>query len=126
MPIKHKQMKWNPSKLVNMAAKIGEPVKSVIEKILSSRAHPEQGYRAALGVLRLGRLLGDDRLINACIKAIELGAPTYKSIKAILENGQDRCEIPQQESRGLSKHKNIRGSKYYQNKEKTNAAATNH
>lgn len=126
MPPQHKAMKWNPGKLVNMAAKIGESVKSVIETILNSRPHPEQGYRASLGVLRLGRLLGNDRLINACKKAIEIGSPTYKSIKAILENGQDRCALSEQENRELPKHQNIRGSKYYKKEENTDAASTNH
>lgn len=126
MPAQHKAMKWSPSKLIKMAAKIDQAVKSVIETILNSRPHPEQGYRASLGVLRLGRLLGDDRLTNACKKAIELGSPTYKSIKAILENGQDRCLLPQQENRDLPKHQNIRGAEYYKHEEDTNAAATNH
>ncbi len=126
MPSQHKAMKWSPSKLIYFGEKVGKPVKSVIENILNSRKHPEQGYRASLGLLRLGRLLGNDRLLNACKKAIELQSPTFKSVKAILENGQDRCLTLQEEDRKLPKHKNIRGAKYYLQKEEPDAAATNH
>ena len=36
------------------------------EKIMAERPHPEQGYRACLGVIRLGKSFGQDRLEAAC------------------------------------------------------------
>lgn len=127
MPPQHKFMKWQPGKLLFIAEKIGEPVKRVLEEIFKARPHPEQGFRSALGLLRLGRILGEERLLNACKKAIDIGSPKYKSVKAILESGQDRCISDKDENKQLPKHENIRGMAYYQTKEEDDdAAATNH
>ena len=110
-----------------MGEKIGEPVKTVVEAIFNSKSHPEQGFRAALGLFRLARVLGDDRLLNACKKAISLGSPTYKSVKSILETGQDKCLSVTTEEQKLPVHENIRGAAYYQNSEESqNASTTNH
>ncbi|PKL49062.1 MAG: hypothetical protein CVV42_07810 [Candidatus Riflebacteria bacterium HGW-Riflebacteria-2] len=110
-----------------MSEKIGEPVKSVIEAIFKARPHPKQGFRSALGLLRFGRILGEERLLNACKKAIDIGSPKYKSVKAILESGQDRCFSDKSENRQLPKHENIRGKAYYQTKEEENdVVTTNH
>ena len=111
-----------------MGKQIGEPVKIVVEEILKSRPHPEQGFRAALGLLRLGKTMGEERLRNACQFAIALGSPKYRSVRAILENGQDRrSHTTDDKCQVLPVHQNIRGSKYYQRKEEgDNAIAANH
>lgn len=127
MPPQHQFLRWPPSKLVAMGEKIGEPVKAVVEAVFKSKSHPEQGFRAALGLLRLARVLGEDRLLNACKKAISLGSPTYKSVKSILETGQDKCLSTTAEEQKLPVHENIRGAAYYQNSEESqNASTTNH
>ena len=127
MPPHHKFRKWPPEKLIRLGDKIGTSVKRVVEEILKSRPHPEQGFRAALGLLRLGRTLGDDRLEKACKIAIELGSPRYRSVRSILETGQDKRSFPNEsKSRALPHHSNIRGAKYYQQKEDENASPTNH
>jgi hypothetical protein len=56
---------------------------------LESRPHPEQGYRACLGLLRLGKRHGDDRLEAACRPALAISAPYYRTIKSILGNGSN-------------------------------------
>lgn len=128
MPPHHKFVKWPPSKLVYLAGKIGHSVKTVVEEILKSRRHPEQGFRSALGLLRLGKSLGEDRLENACRKAIDLGCPRYKSVRSILETGQDK--IPSShDNKHLAHpvHENIRGADYYRREEEDcNASSTNH
>jgi hypothetical protein len=47
--------------------------------ILESRPHPEQGYRASIGILRLARHYGADRLEAACER---LRAPISTSVRA--------------------------------------------
>jgi transposase len=81
---------------------------------LESRPHPEQGYRACLGILRLVRQYGADRLEAACDRGLDIGARSYGSIQSILKHGLDKR--PAQTARQgelLPSHPNIRGSRYY-------------
>ncbi len=64
---------------------------AVVEHLLlRSKPHPEQGYRACLGLLSLSREYGDERLEAASTLAVRLRSPTRKSVKSILESGRDR------------------------------------
>jgi transposase len=62
--------KWNPAFFINWASGVGEPTKRLIEKILQSKAHPEQGYKSCLGILTLAkeRGIGKERVNNACTR----------------------------------------------------------
>lgn len=123
MPPHHKFVRWSPEKLIEKGAKIGPSVKKVIENIINSRKYPEQGFRSALGILRLANKTGNKRLSDACIVAIRLGSPKYKTVRTILENGQDKkanAEISEDQT--LPKHANIRGENYF--KENNNHAHT--
>ncbi len=62
----------------------------LVEVILKSRPHPEHGYRACLGLMRLGRQYGNERLRGACARALAIGSPTHRSVGAILQSGLDR------------------------------------
>jgi hypothetical protein len=56
---------------------------------LEQRPHPEQGFRACLGIVRLAGLYGAERLEAAAERAIDVGARTYDSVKSILANNLD-------------------------------------
>jgi transposase len=86
----------------------------VVETVLESRPHPEQGYRSCLGILRLSKHYGKERLDAACRRALEINALSYKSIKSILENGLDRQRVRPRRSVQPPLHGNIRGNGYYQ------------
>jgi len=58
--------------------------------ILRDRRHPEQGFRACLGIMRLARPHGDERLEAACGRALEINARSYASVKSILQNNLER------------------------------------
>jgi hypothetical protein len=46
MPPSHqKYLEWTPSRIVTWAKKIGPSTAELIQKIISSRVHPEQAYR---------------------------------------------------------------------------------
>src|SRR4051812_22884527 len=68
------------------AAAIGPATAALCELILDERAHPEQGFRACLGIIRLARSYGNERLDAAATRAIDIGARTYGSVKSILAN----------------------------------------
>lgn len=117
MPESHREyMQWTPSRIINWAAKTGPCTGTVAERILASKRHPEQGYRACLGVKRLGEKYGQTRLETASERALLIGSPSYKTIKSILEKGLDKQTSfsDVQENKGkLPEHDNIRGPGYY-------------
>jgi len=82
---------------------------------LEDKPHPEQGYRACLGIMRLGRRYGTDRLESACRRAVLLGACSYQSIKSILATAADRQPLPANETAAGQTilHENLRGRDYY-------------
>jgi hypothetical protein len=81
---------------------------------LGGRQHPQQAYRACLGILRMGKSYGRDRLEAACRRAIDLKAPSYKFIASTLKNGLDRQPEPVTDQAALPlTHANVRGPSYY-------------
>jgi hypothetical protein len=80
--------------------------------------HPEPGFRACLGLLRLGERYGAARLEAACLRAEQLRSYSYRTVDNILRHGQDRVPLPDAEAprRVLPFHSNIRGAAYYRRK----------
>src|SRR6202162_3128159 len=96
------------------ARKIGKATAALCEQILESRPHPEQGYRACLGIVRLAGSYGAARVEAAAERAIEIGARTYGSVKSILDNKLDRRPAPNHPAETAPiRHPNIRGPRYY-------------
>jgi transposase len=116
MPKAHQEYAaWTPQRLVGWAAKTGPDTAALVEKILASRAHPQQGFRSALGLLRLGKTYGQERLEAACTRALAGAACSYKSVESILKTGLDRQPLPQTTAPSAPiAHRNIRGTNYYQ------------
>jgi len=115
MPTSHRQYaEWTPQRLVRWAEKTGPATASLVQNILERRAHPQQGFRSCLGIMRLGKSFGEERLEAACRRALTLGACSYKSIESILRQGLDNRALPEQQELELAiAHENIRGSDYY-------------
>lgn len=104
---------WNPDFFLSWADGIGEPTKKLIEKILESQTHPEQGYKSCLGVLSFTRKVGKERLNNACERALSFGEYKYSIVKKILDKGLDKEPIQQEVQFVIPFHENIRGETYY-------------
>lgn len=119
MPKAHQQyLEWTPSRILRWATEVGPSTAKVCDRIMASRPHPEHGYRACLGILRLGNEYGRDRLEAACARAAALGAYGYRNVKSILKTGLDRQQLPspagEPEAPAPIRHDNIRGPDYYQ------------
>lgn len=123
MPKAHQQYaEWTPQRLVLWAAKTGEATARVVATILTSRPHPQQGFRACLGLMRLGKRYGEDRLEAACRRALRIGACSYKSIESILKHDLDQQPLPgQPPAAPVITHDNIRGAQYYHTNEGASA-----
>ena len=115
MPAAHQNyLEWTPSKIVSWAHKTGPATAELVQKIIDSRAHPEQAYRSCLGILRLEKHYSGPRLENGCLRALKFGALSFKALRNILANGLDRLEEkPDGSQPALPDHENIRGSGYY-------------
>lgn len=110
----HKYLtEWNPERFIKWAESIDEQVKVFIIRLMESKTHPEQSYKACQGVLGYERKVGRERLINACRRAIEYENYSYHAIKTILENKYDMLSYSELTTE-IPLHENIRGENYYQ------------
>jgi transposase len=115
MPSSHRRhAQWTPSRIVHWAEKTGPSTAQFIESLLASRPHPEQGFRSALGVLRLEKRYGPERLELACARSLAIHSFSYKSVASILQHGLDRRPLVEVPSRANPTHANVRGANYYQ------------
>lgn len=119
MPKAHQDyVKWNPERLYKWALTIGENTALLIEEVIKLHKIPQQGFRSCLGILRMSKQYGNERLENAAIRAIHFGAFRYKNIESILKNGLDQQPLPKPASKssaasGTPHHENVRGENYY-------------
>ena len=116
MPSSHRRFAdWTIERLRREAWAVGASTAMLCELILESRRHPEQGFRACMGIIRLVKSYGRERVEAACLRALEIGARTYRSVKSILDNNLDRqaaAAKPNPEAPGIV-HTHIRGPRYY-------------
>lgn len=114
MPSSHRRYReWTPAKIREEAARIGPMLALLVDKIIEDRPHPEQGYRSCLGIIGLARRFGPQRLEAAALRALEIHARNYPSVKSILEKGLDRVPTRKSPEREPILHANIRGPGYY-------------
>ena len=116
MPRSHQAyLEWTPSRIVGWAEKTGPATAALAAAIMEGRAHPQQGFRSCLGVMRLGKEYGPQRLEAACVRALAVNAISYRSVRSILQTCLDKQPLPgkQEPQTGIDDHPNIRGSDYY-------------
>jgi len=115
MPASHRaHLEWTPAKLISWGERIGAATAAVVRWQMEHRPHPEQGYRACLGLQRLARQYGSPRMEAACARAQSIRSPTYRSVSSILKSGLDRQLTPAPQGQtALPLHENLRGPDYY-------------
>ena len=118
MPSAHRaHAEWTPSRLIRWAQQTGPDTGRLVAGILDRRPHPEQGYRACLGLMRLGRQYGADRLEAASARAMRLQSYSYRTVRNILSSAQDQLPFENTATEPTPHHANIRGAAYYANPE---------
>jgi len=114
MPSSHRRYAdWTPERITRQAGEIGRNTSALVEIILRQRTHPEQGFRACVGILRLVKTYGRERLEAACSRALEIGARSYSSVNSILKNNLDRQRPAKPADGPAIAHDNIRGPTYF-------------
>ena len=114
MPSSHRRYAdWTPESLRRRAGEIGRSTSALVDIIMRERTHPEQGFRACVGILRFARTYGTERLEAACARALQIGARSYSSVKSILKNDLDRRRPEPATDGPAIVHANIRGPTYF-------------
>ena len=94
------------------AASVGPDTAALVDVIVRSRPHPEQGFRSCIGILGLVKRFGAGRVDAACARALVLSTRSYSSVAAILKNHREHATAATAETAILI-HENIRGPGYY-------------
>jgi len=106
---------WTPSRLIRWASQSGPAVGELVERLLKEKPHPEMGFKAGMGLIRLGKVHGAERLDAACRRALALRSHAYTTVKNILASRTDQLPLPLDEDKRttLQLHENVRGGSYY-------------
>jgi len=108
-PAHQKHIEWNPARLYKWAEKIGPATRNLIEKVIKSKFHPQQGFRPAMGILRLSKTYSESRLENAAELALKFGFVRVRQISDLLKHGMDKKDQPTV----CVENKNSRGKTYF-------------
>jgi len=115
MPKSHQAyLEWDVPRILAWANKQGQSVATLAKAIMDARADPQQGFRSCMGLMRLGKRYGTERLGTACERALNIGAYSYKSVESILKNNLDQRALPTKSNeQDIPEHEHVRGSHYY-------------
>lgn len=83
---------WDAGRIRRWAERVGPSCAGVVERIFQSVKFEEQGFNAALAVLRLSHRYSAARLERACGMALATGkrSPRYRDVEPIPKGNQDR------------------------------------
>lgn len=115
-PKAHQQyLDWTPSRLLSWADVAGPHTGELFRQILATKPHPEMGYRACLGLVRLSGKYTVERLEAAAARALHFGAYSFASVVSILQHRLEDQPLPETMvvSPPLVIHANIRGAAYF-------------
>jgi transposase len=115
MPQGHRKMSLGLEGVMAWAATVGPMAEAMVARVVAHNFIPEQGWRSARGLQRLGETYGNERMEQACARALRFGARSYKSIEQMLKHGRDRLPLPDDEAATdlAIQHENVRGPDYY-------------
>jgi transposase len=114
MPSSHRRFAdWTLESIKRQAGEVGPNTSALVDIILRERPHPEQGFRSCIGIIRLAKMYGRQRLDAACERALDIRTRSYRSVKSILQNSLDRKRPEKAADEPAIVHSNIRGRDYY-------------
>lgn len=119
MPANHRhqaaQKGWNAEYFEKLAAAVGPATLAGVKRILASKAFFEQTYNSCLGILRLGKQYGNDRLEAACARALASPIINYTTIANILKYNLDKQQtLFDKTVTAIPEHNQVRGPSAYQ------------
>ena len=116
-PKAHQQyLEWTPSRLLSWADANGPYTAQLFRQILATKPHPEMGYRACLGLVRLGGKHTPGRLEAAAARALHFRAYSFASVDSILRHHLETEPLPELRLKltpAMAVQPNIRGAAYF-------------
>ena len=111
----YQQQGWTEDDFTSKAAAVGPCTEEAVLRILSSKAFVQQSFDACLGILRLQKKYGTNRLEVACGLALQVPSVSYRLVHNILENNRDKAAVVTAAHHAplLPFHDNIRGKEVY-------------
>ena len=104
-------LEWSPERFQHWASQIGPQTERLILELLASRLHPEQAYRACLGILQLAKTVNKETMEAVCELALQNGAVSYQAVNHLLATKKDMLAMEQKPD--TFAHEHIRGQSYY-------------
>jgi transposase len=113
-PASHRRYaEWTPSRVLGWSESVGPNTHEMVDLLMKSRPHPEQGFRSCMGLVSLGKKYPPERLEAACGRALALKIISYKSVRSMLQSGLDRVSLDEDRWEVVVQHENVRGPEYY-------------
>lgn len=118
MPESHQryaeQRGWNGDYFLEQSRKTGPYTHEYIKRVLEGKHFAEQTYNGCLGILRLAKAYGSQRLEAACKRALNGNTYTYRTIHNILLHNLDKLDAAEQTTLfNMPDHDNLRGPEAY-------------
>lgn len=113
-PVSNAYEQWNKERFLSWAKTIGENTYKVTEGMFKRASVEQQAYNSVTSLLKLSDKFSKTRLESACALAYKhISMPSYKNIKAILNNNQD-LKDNDESNKTVKENSFIRGGKYYE------------
>jgi transposase len=109
-PAHQKHVEWNPARLYKWAEQIGPSTHQLIQKVIKTKFQPQQGFRPAIGILRLAKSYGEERLESAAAIALKFDFTRVRQITDLLKHGRDKDPTP---TLTVSNTRQVRGRGYF-------------
>jgi transposase len=120
LPADHRAwLQADPAEIQQWAKSVGPCTEAMVNRILSSNFYPEQCWRSARGLKRIGQKYGPQRTEAACARALRFGARSYKPVERMLKHGLEQRPLSEDEQEqsehAVIEHDNVRGAQYFVN-----------
>jgi len=112
-PCHQQHLAWTPGRLLQWAERTGPNACRLVKAIIDSKPFPQQGFRPAVGILRLGKTYGAARLEAVAALALQHGTTRVAAVADMLKRELDKRSTTPEPVRTVSNPTHARGSRYY-------------
>jgi transposase len=115
MPEAHRRHSLGVDGVIAWGASVGPMTEAMVRRLIDANPFPEQGWRSARGLQRVGEKYGAERTERACAWALHFNARSYKPVARILELNREKLPLPGESAIPTASimHENVRGPAYF-------------
>ena len=106
-------MNYNVDEFKEWAVTVGKSTEEVVRYFLTSSSVPEQGYKACVSIIKVGKRYGKKKLEAACNRMLAFSSsPSIRTITTLLKNSGD-SDKPTEKNDNSNKYGITRGAAYW-------------